>query len=92
MIPTGGNVTFDEIAGRTGLAKYAVRRLVRHAITMRIFDEPEYEVITHSKISKFLTIPYINGWVGFEARDTWPANARVSAQGLGISLRRVEMN
>ncbi|KAJ4371317.1 hypothetical protein N0V83_004534 [Neocucurbitaria cava] len=76
MIPAGGKITFDEISEKTGLAKYAVRRLVRHAITMRIFDEPEHEVIIHSKISKFLTIPYINGWVEFEGRDTWPANTR----------------
>ncbi|KAF1953529.1 S-adenosyl-L-methionine-dependent methyltransferase [Byssothecium circinans] len=56
MIPAGGNITFDGISEKTGLAKYAVRRLVRHAITMRIFDEPEHEVITHSKISKFENI------------------------------------
>lgn len=70
MIPAGGKISFDEISPKTGLEKYAVRRLVRHAIIMRIFDEPEPEVITHSKMSKFLTIPYINGWVQFEARDT----------------------
>jgi hypothetical protein len=92
MIPNGGSITFDEIAEKTGLAKYAVRRLVRHAITMRIFEEREHEVITHSKISKFLTIPVINGWVGFEARDTWPANTRVSAQRPRITLGRVEMD
>ena len=92
MIPTGGKITFDEISEKTGLAKYAVRRLVRHAITMRIFDEPEHEVITHSKISKFLTIPYITGWVEFEGRDTWPANTRVSAPGSRVSPERVEMN
>ncbi|KAH7087025.1 S-adenosyl-L-methionine-dependent methyltransferase [Paraphoma chrysanthemicola] len=77
MIPAGDKITFDEISEKTGLAKHAVRRLVRHAITMRIFDEPEHEVITHSKISKFLTIPYVNGWVEFEGRDTWPATTRI---------------
>ena len=81
MISAGGKITFDGISEKTGLGKYAVRRLVRHAITMHIFDEPEHEVITHSKISKFLTNPNINGWVEFEARDTWPANTRVSAPG-----------
>jgi hypothetical protein len=92
MIPAGGNITFDEISERTGLAKYEVRRLVRHAVTMRIFEEVELEVITHSKMSKFLTIPYINGWVEFEARDTWPANTRVSAQGYCIDLGCVQSN
>ena len=88
MIPAGGKITFDEISEKTGLAKYAVRSLVRHAITMRIFNEVEHEVITHSKISKFLTIPYISGWVEFEARDTWPANTRVSAHDCTITSER----
>lgn len=92
MIPAGGEITFDEISAKTGLKKFAVRRLVRHAITMRIFNELQPEVITHSKISKFLTAPEINGWVEFEARDTWPGNTRVSAQGSRITSKRVEMN
>lgn len=80
MIPAGGKITFDDISEKTGLERYAVRRLFRHAITMRIFDEPQHDMITHSKISKFLTIPSIDSWVGFEARGTWPVNTRVSAQ------------
>lgn len=53
MIPAGGNVTFDKISEETGLAKYEVRRLVRHAVTMRIFEEVEPEVITHSNSGPF---------------------------------------
>ena len=78
MIPPGGTATFSEVSQKTGLEKNAVRRLLRHAMNMRIFREPEPEVVAHTSISKFLTIPYINGWVGFEARDTWPATTRVS--------------
>jgi hypothetical protein len=89
MVPVGGSMTFDEISEKTGVAKYAVRRLVRHAITMRIFEEPEHEVVAHSKISKFLTLPYINGWVQFEAQDTWPANTRVSRARLEDVIPRI---
>ncbi|KAJ4305848.1 hypothetical protein N0V90_001380 [Kalmusia sp. IMI 367209] len=76
MIPPGGQISFDEIAEKTGLEKRAVRRLLRHAMAMRILREPEPEVVAHTSISKFLTIPYINGWVNFESRDTWPATTR----------------
>ena len=72
-------MSFDEIAEKTGLEKKNVRRLLRHAMSMRILQEPEPEVVAHTSISKFLTIPTINGWVGFEARDTWPATTRVSS-------------
>jgi hypothetical protein len=79
MISPGGQITFDEISEKTGLEKPAVRRLLHHAMAMHILREPEPEVVAHTKISKFLTIPYINGWVNFESRDTWPAITRVSA-------------
>lgn len=80
MIPAGGQITFDDIAEKTGLSKREVKRLVTNAISMRILRSPEPEVVAHTKISKFLTIPYINGWVNFESKDTWPANTRVRLQ------------
>ena len=78
MIPHGGTITFGEIAENTGLEKSVVRRHLRHAMAMRIFREPKPEVVAHTSISKFLFIPYINGWVQFESKDTWPATTKVS--------------
>ena len=80
MIPSGGQISFEEIAQKTGLQKGAVRRLLRHAMAMHILREPEPEMVAHTKVSKFLTIPYINAWVNFESRDTWPATTKVSVQ------------
>ncbi|KAF2785515.1 hypothetical protein K505DRAFT_369120 [Melanomma pulvis-pyrius CBS 109.77] len=77
IIPANGQITFNEMAENTGLQKNTVRRILRHAMSMRIFKEPEPEVVAHTKISKFLTILYINGWVEFESRDTWPATTRI---------------
>ncbi|KAH9897437.1 sterigmatocystin 8-O-methyltransferase [Xylariomycetidae sp. FL2044] len=77
MVPAGGQVSFEEIAERTNLDKGLVRRLLRHAIVMRILREPEPGMVAHSKISKFLAIPYISAWATFESHDTWPAIARV---------------
>jgi DNA polymerase III alpha subunit (gram-positive type) len=80
MISANGQITFDAIAEKTGLQKNAVKRILRHAMSMRILREPEPEVVAHTNMSKFLTIPYINGWVEFESRDTWPATTRVCVQ------------
>jgi hypothetical protein len=80
MIPPGGQISFEEIAQKTGLQKTAVRRLLQHAMAMRILSEPEPEMVAHTSISKFMTIPSINGWVEFEGRDTWPATTRVSVR------------
>ncbi|KAH7304182.1 S-adenosyl-L-methionine-dependent methyltransferase [Stachybotrys elegans] len=77
MIPSGGQVSFDEIADKTNLDKRLIRRLLRHAITMRILAEPEPDMVSHTKTSKFLAIPYISAWATFESHDTWPAIPRI---------------
>jgi hypothetical protein len=80
MVPAGGKISIDAISEKTGLSTANVRRLVNHGMSMRILTEPEPNMVAHTSISKFMTNPIINGWVGFEARDTWPANTRVSVQ------------
>ncbi|GAP92082.1 putative sterigmatocystin 8-O-methyltransferase [Rosellinia necatrix] len=77
-VPSGGQASFEDIAEKTGLDKTLVRRLLRHAISMRILREPEAGIVAHTKISKFLAIPYINSWVKFESNDTWPAIPKVA--------------
>ncbi|KAF3012999.1 hypothetical protein E8E14_007434 [Neopestalotiopsis sp. 37M] len=77
MIPSGGKASFEEIAKKTKLDKRLIRRLLRHAISMRILIEPETDMVAHTKTSKFLAIPYISAWVTFESHDTWPAIPRV---------------
>ncbi|ETS76489.1 hypothetical protein PFICI_11876 [Pestalotiopsis fici W106-1] len=77
MIPSGGRVSFEEIAEKTNLDKGLVRRLLRNAISMRILTEPESDMVAHTKTSKFLAIPYISSWATFESHDTWPAIAKV---------------
>ncbi|KAI1768518.1 S-adenosyl-L-methionine-dependent methyltransferase [Hypoxylon sp. FL1150] len=77
MIPYGSQVSFEDIAKKTNLDKGLVRRLLRHAITMRILKEPEPGMVAHTKISKFLARPEISAWAAFESHDTWPAIPRV---------------
>ncbi|KAI5920336.1 sterigmatocystin 8-O-methyltransferase [Camillea tinctor] len=77
VIPSGGQISFEDIAEKTGLDKQHVRRLLRHAMAMRILREPEPGMVAHTKASKFLAVPYVNNWVNFECKDTWPATTRV---------------
>ncbi|XDG04424.1 hypothetical protein ABKA04_004039 [Annulohypoxylon sp. FPYF3050] len=41
LVPIGGRTTFADIAEQTGLEEHAIRRLLRHAMAMRVFKEPE---------------------------------------------------
>jgi hypothetical protein len=78
MVPAGGKLSFAEVAEKTGLPRAEVRRVLRHAMAMRILQEPEPEMVAHTKVSKFMSLPHIQAWVQFEGKDTWPACARVS--------------
>ncbi|KAH9997808.1 sterigmatocystin 8-O-methyltransferase [Xylariaceae sp. FL0662B] len=77
MIPPGGQVSFGDISKQTGLDESLVRRLIRYAMAMRIFKEPEPGMVAHTKVSKFLTIPYANAWLSHGAQEAWPASARM---------------
>ena len=78
MVPSGGSLSFAEIAEKTGLAEQMVARLLRHAITMRIFYEPEPGVVAHTKASKILTDPVTNDWLRAGTEEMWPAATKVS--------------
>lgn len=50
MVPSGGQTSFQEIATKTGLSEVNVRRVLRHAMTMRVFQEPEPGMVAHTKV------------------------------------------
>lgn len=77
LVPPGGKTTFADIAKQTGLEEQAVRRVLRHAITMRVFREPEPGVVAHTQASKALMDPVANDWVGCGTDEMWPAATKV---------------
>ncbi|ETS86516.1 hypothetical protein PFICI_00344 [Pestalotiopsis fici W106-1] len=83
MIPPGGQISFEEISKKSGLDEALVRRLVRHAMTLRILGEPEPGMVAHTKISKFMTIPYINAWV-VDATEKWPSSEEPTETGFTL--------
>lgn len=78
MVPAGGQTSFADIAEKTGLSEDMTRRLLRFAITMRIFREPVPGMVAHTKASKMLTNPAMNGWLNIGTGEMWPAAARVN--------------
>ncbi|KAK8096995.1 hypothetical protein PG999_012939 [Apiospora kogelbergensis] len=78
MVPAGGKVSFADVSKKTGLPHAEARRLLRHAIAMRVLQEPEPEMAAHTNVSKFMSLPHIQAWAKFEGKDTWPACARVA--------------
>ncbi|KAI1141459.1 S-adenosyl-L-methionine-dependent methyltransferase [Hypoxylon sp. FL0543] len=77
MVPHGGQTSFKEIARQTGLDEQMVRRLLRHAMAMRIFREPEPGMVAHTKASKLLTVPSVNAWINCGADESWVSSVRM---------------
>ncbi|KAF7595502.1 hypothetical protein BBP40_005838 [Aspergillus hancockii] len=50
----GQEATFAQIAASTGLNETAVKHILRHAITLRVFREPRPGVITHTARSALM--------------------------------------
>ncbi|KAL8872926.1 MAG: hypothetical protein Q9174_001529 [Haloplaca sp. 1 TL-2023] len=74
-IPDGQvETTFSEIATACRLPEAYVRRLLRHAMTFRIFHEPREGVVRHTAASKTLAeTPLLQQYIGMVAEELWPA-------------------
>lgn len=65
------------MAASAGLAESDVRKLVRLAVTQKIFEEPRPGVITHSAASRLLAEdPGVHDFVATCADDLWQAAAQ----------------
>ncbi|KAI0192154.1 O-methyltransferase-domain-containing protein [Astrocystis sublimbata] len=73
LVPLGGQTSFQKIAAKTGLDEVIIRRVLRHAITMRVFHEPEPGIVAHTNISRAITDSSLNDWLKTASRDLWPA-------------------
>ncbi|KAI1505341.1 hypothetical protein F5X99DRAFT_405240 [Biscogniauxia marginata] len=74
IIPIDGEATFADLAAAAGLGEASVRKLVRHAITQRIFCEPQLGVVAHSAASRLLAEDAdLAAWVRWCADDCWLA-------------------
>ncbi|QQK40505.1 Sterigmatocystin 8-O-methyltransferase [Penicillium digitatum] len=73
LVPTsGGAITFAALADQCGLPEADVCRLLRHAMTIRIFDEPRDNEVVHTRASMLLREEGIHGWIGSTCENAWP--------------------
>ncbi|KAI9732978.1 MAG: hypothetical protein M1818_007411 [Claussenomyces sp. TS43310] len=76
--PVGSTATFAEISKKVNLDEMNVRRLMRHAMTNRIFKEVSPGVVAHTAASRVLAEDAVmQDWVGTCTEDFYPASAQV---------------
>ncbi|KAJ5825967.1 Sterigmatocystin 8-O-methyltransferase [Penicillium riverlandense] len=77
LVPTGGKTTtFAVLAKQCGLPEADVRRLLRHAMSIRVFDEPRDNEVVHTRASMLLRQEGIHGWIGSTCENSWVAATR----------------
>ncbi|KAI1156474.1 sterigmatocystin 8-O-methyltransferase [Nemania diffusa] len=77
LVPLGGRTTFGDVAKQTRLDERELRRLLRHAMTMRVFREPEPGVLAHTQASRALLDPVANSWMATGTEEMWPASTKM---------------
>lgn len=82
-VPVNGDITYSELALRCGLNESDTRRIVRAAISLRIFNENDEGCVTHNAISKVMTNTLTHDGLGFFTQEYMPA-----ALNLPYTLRR----
>ncbi|KUJ22193.1 putative O-methyltransferase [Mollisia scopiformis] len=76
--PIGGEASFAFIASAVDIPEPDVQRIIRLAITHRIFREPRRGIVTHTAISKAIaTIPLLQSFLGLVTEEIWPASTRI---------------
>ena len=74
----GEEATFAQIAQRCNLNKPDVRRIIRHAISNRLFKETRKGVVAHTAMSKLVVEdPQFRDYVGLGSDDIWAAAEKV---------------
>jgi len=79
LIPLHGEMSFTDIAAKLGLSEYRVHRILRHAMTCRIFRESRPGYVAHTGPSAaFVQNPLLSDWVGFNLEEIWPADTKIA--------------
>lgn len=73
-IPIHEEVSYAEIAKRCGVNELDVRRILRHAVTLRLFKEPKRGVVAHTAASRMIAgDQQMAGWVAATSDELWQA-------------------
>ncbi|KAL9616602.1 MAG: hypothetical protein Q9160_008547 [Pyrenula sp. 1 TL-2023] len=54
LVPTGGEISYSELASSSGLSEINVRRIMRYAMTDRIFKETRKGFVSHTAASRMI--------------------------------------
>ncbi|KAI0379112.1 S-adenosyl-L-methionine-dependent methyltransferase [Hypomontagnella monticulosa] len=78
LVPLEGSIALLELQTQTSLDPINLARLLRHAMTRNLFQEPRPGHIAHTAASRLLAEDEaLQAWVGFNTEDIYPGSAHV---------------
>ncbi|KIW10106.1 hypothetical protein PV08_11066 [Exophiala spinifera] len=78
FVPLEGARSFSDVAKDAGVDEGHLRRMLREAMTNRIFCEPRVGLVAHTAASSALIRDKGTlNWVGYTLEDSFPASAKV---------------
>ncbi|GAP91479.2 putative sterigmatocystin 8-O-methyltransferase [Rosellinia necatrix] len=77
LVPLNGQIKFCDIASQTPMTEDMTARLLRHAMIMRVFREPEPGMVAHTTASRTLSHSAANDWLRSGTREMWPAATKM---------------
>ena len=78
QLPHDHPVSYPQLALSTGVEPELLKRLVRHAISHRVFNEPKKGFVEHTATSRLLAGSKGDSWMGVGCEEMWPAALKVS--------------
>ena len=78
LLPQEHPISYAELAQLVGLEPELLKRLIRHAITHRVFNEPKEGFVEHTATSRLLAGSKANSWMGVGCEEMWPAALKVN--------------
>lgn len=74
--PIHGEATFAEIGEKCGVEEGDVKRILRHAMTKRIFQETRKGAVIHTAASRLMSeSPQMADWIAVGTGELWQAAA-----------------
>ena len=77
-LPDDRPISYSQLAQSTGLESELLKRLIRHAITHRVFKEPRKGFVEHTATSRLSAGSKGESWMGVACEEMWPAALQVS--------------
>ncbi|GLA09588.1 hypothetical protein AnigIFM60653_011919 [Aspergillus niger] len=76
LVPPNGIISFAALFTQCNVPEADVRCLVRHAMTICVFDEPAENEVAHTRASMLLRQEGFHGWIGSTCTNSWPGAIR----------------